>query len=439
MASPNTHNTDDLPYLTAAVPAIHAAIKRRYEDFRVEEIPAYDPCGTGDHCFFTIEKQGIATMRAVSDIARHLGVAPKNIGLAGLKDARAVAVQTLSLEHIDPHRIEQLAIPRIRILGVTRHGNKLKIGHLRGNRFVIRLREVPPERLDDIRSVCDLLIERGAANYFGKQRFGSRGDTWLLGKGVLHNDAQAVVDLMLGRPGPHDTGDVLKARRLYEAENYAAAARAWPFLFRDNARVCRAMAQSKGHHRRAFHAIDPRLKKFYVNAYQSHMFNRVLAERIDHLDQLQDGDLAYKHDSGSVFLVEDAAKEQPRAEAFEVSPTGPIFGYRMTAAQGEPGRLEQRILDAEKLRLEDFRSLKRMKIHGSRRPLRFRPESLALDTGDDEHGPFVELRFTLPPGCYATMILREICKDGLEEGLGEDDSHAPRGRSVSGERTQSKE
>jgi len=416
--TPNTTPITRLPYLTAESPPIRAVTKRSFEDFRVEEVPAYDPAGEGDHCFFTIEKRGIATMQAVNDIAHGLDVPTKNIGLAGLKDARAVATQTLSVEHVDPERIERLNIPRIRILRVARHGNKLKIGHLRGNRFIIRLREVDLGRIDDMRRVCDVLVRRGVPNYFGPQRFGSRGDTWQLGKGVLHNDAEAVVNLMLGRPGPSDTGAVLKARSLYAAGKFASAAKAWPNLFRDLARICRIMDRTGGKHRRAYHAIDARLKKFYVSAYQSHLFNQVLAGRVETLDQVRVGDLAYKHDVGAVFLVEDADQEQARAAAFAISPTGPIFGYKMTLPGGETGRCEENILQDEGISLEDFRLLRRMKVHGSRRSLRFRPEALELDNGDDAHGPFVELRFTLPAGCYATMVLREICKDGLEEGLG---------------------
>lgn len=406
-----------LPCLTAAVPAVHAAVKRRYEDFRVEEIPAYPPCGEGAHCFFTIEKRGIATQRAVGDIAHTLGIPSKNIGLAGLKDARAVAVQTLSIEHVDPEQIKRLDIPRIRVLSVSRHKNKLKIGHLRGNRFHIKLREVEAGRLDDLRSVCDVLVRRGVPNFFGRQRFGVRGDTWELGKGVLNNDARTVVDLMLGRPGPFDSGDVLEARRRYEAGRFSDAARAWPHLFRDNARVCRVMDRSNGNHRRAYHAIDARMMKFFVNAYQSRLFNHVLAQRVHQLDRVQVGDLAYKHDHGGVFRVVDAPSENNRADAFEISPTGPIFGRKMTRATGVTGELEQAVLDGEGVTLEAFGAVKRMKLHGSRRPLRFRPEGLDIESGSDEHGPFVALRLALPPGCYATMILREICKDRLEEGL----------------------
>src|SRR5262245_61431504 len=122
------------PYLTQDVPGLAAAIKRRYEDFQVDEIPAYEASGSGDHVYFRIEKAGLSTMRAVHDISRALGVPSREIGLAGLKDARAVTRQTFSLEHADPDRVAALSIPRIKILSVSRHSNKLRIGHLHGNR-----------------------------------------------------------------------------------------------------------------------------------------------------------------------------------------------------------------------------------------------------------------------------------------------------------------
>ncbi|HWL95269.1 MAG TPA: tRNA pseudouridine(13) synthase TruD [Phycisphaerae bacterium] len=419
VVAPATHS-NSLPYLTADVPGIAAAIKRHYEDFRVDEIPAYEPIGHGDHIYFTIEKRGLATMRAVNDIARALDIPPKNIGLAGLKDARSVSTQMFSIEHIDPNAIKALNIPRIKVLAVSRHTNKLKIGHLRGNRFQIRLREIDANRLDDIRVICDALVHRGVPNYFGRQRFGSRGDTWQIGRAVLQHDAKAAVDLILGLPGPFDTGEVLRARQLYEAGDYDAAAKAWPYGFRDNVRMCRELARTKGKHQRAYHAIDLRLKKFYVNAFQSYLFNLVLAERVQNIDRIETGDLAYKHENGAVFRVEDAAAEAPRAAAFEISATGPIFGYKMTEPTGVPARIETAVLEAEKVRPDDFRGLARMKIHGARRPLRFKPDGLAIDTGADEHGPFIELRFTLPSGCYATMILSEVCKQHLSEGLEEE-------------------
>lgn len=422
MNTPPPLPTASLPYLTADVPPIPAAIKRRYEDFEVEEIPAYQPCGVGDHIYFTIEKAGLATMRAVNDIARALDRNPRDIGVAGLKDARAVSRQMLSLEHIDPKTIAALSIPRIRILSTTRHGNKLKIGHLRGNRFRIKLREVEAGRLADVKAICDILARRGVPNYFGAQRFGLRGDTGLMGQAILKNDPVAVVDLMLGRPGPHDTGPVLEARKLYDAGDYNAAAKAWPYGFRDNVRACREMARTGGKHKRAFYAVDARMKSFFVSAYQSQLFNNVLARRLQQFDVILAGDLAMKHDNGAVFRVEDPATEMARAAAFEISPTGPIFGHRMTQPGGLMGEIERDVLAEEGLTPESFHDVRGMKLSGARRALRFAPKDLAIGEGSDEHGAYIELRFALESGCYATMLLREICKDKLEEGLDEGDA-----------------
>lgn len=412
---------DTLPYLTPDLAPVGGAVKQRYEDFVVTEVPLYPACGRGTHCYLTIEKRGLATIRAVHDIARALGVPSEHIGVAGLKDARGVTVQTLSVEHVDPERVRSLDIPRIRVLSVERHMNKLKIGHLAGNRFAIKLREVDTARLPDIRSVCRVLEARGVPNYFGRQRFGLRGDTALIGQSILKQDFRTAVDLILGRAGPHDHGEVLRARQLYDAGDFQGAAAAWPRGFRDNARACRAMARTQGKHKRAFHAIESRMRQFFMNAYQSHIFNRVLARRIEEIDQIRTGDIAWKHDNGATFLIDDADAESPRATAFEISPTGPIFGPRMNTPGGEPARMEQTILDDENVSVDDLKNLRGLRLQGTRRPLRFRPEDLESESGSDEHGPFIEFRFALPPGTYATVLLREICKDGLEECLTGDD------------------
>ena len=204
--------TSALPYLTEQLPSIPAAIKEREDDFVVEEIPAYGPSGEGDHVYFGIEKRGLPTMRAVREIASALGVRPDQIGCAGLKDARGVTRQTLSLEHAAPEKIAALVFPRIKILWVNRHRNKLRTGHLRGNRFAIKLREVDPARLGDVREALASLARHGVPNYFGPQRFGARGDTWEIGRALMRRDFAEAVALIGGRPRPEDNGDVLRAR-----------------------------------------------------------------------------------------------------------------------------------------------------------------------------------------------------------------------------------
>src|SRR3712207_5138236 len=137
-------NMDDL-YLTAEQPGIGGRLKVKPEDFIVEEIPLYLPSGEGQHLYAEIEKTGLSTYAAIKTIAQALNISPNAIGYAGLKDARAITRQTLSIEGATPEAINQLHLSNIKILKVNRHGNKLRVGHLAGNRFVIRVREVTPD------------------------------------------------------------------------------------------------------------------------------------------------------------------------------------------------------------------------------------------------------------------------------------------------------
>jgi tRNA pseudouridine13 synthase len=429
----------DWPYLTAT-PPIPIAYKRRWEDFSVEEVPAYAPSGEGDHTFFEIEKHGLATPRALGDIAHALGVRPGDIGAAGMKDARAIARQWLSIEHVPPERVLAMDLPRIRVLQAHRHRHKLRRGHLTANRFTIRLRppgHPPAERrtappapdaaaappaddpdawsaaaLPAIGTVLEVLQRRGVPNYYGEQRFGSRGDTWAVGRALARGDAAEAVALIAGRPGEFDTGDVRRARELFDAGCYDDAAAAWPSGFRQCVRLCRAMAR-RGDAARALPAVGKRMLRFYAGAYQSWLFNGVLARRIGAIDGLMAGDLAWKHDTEALFLVDDVEAEQPRADRFEISPTGPLVGRRTREPESAAAALERAVLEEAGLDRVELDSPAMRPLGGSRRPLRFPLRDVGVESGTDEEGVYIALGFALPPGAYATEVLREIGKGAL--------------------------
>lgn len=409
-----------MPYLTDAIPGIGGSIKNFVEDFVVEEVPLYEPADEGTHVFFGIEKSRLDTLKAIRAIADALGKRAFEIGMAGLKDARAVARQIFSVEHVDPQVVQNLALPDIKVLWVRRHRNKLKLGHLKGNRFAIKLREVEPGRKADAQAALDVLARRGVPNYFGPQRFGMRGDSWQIGRAIVKQDEKEAIDVLLGRPSEVDAPAAYRARQLYDAGQYYEAAKLWPYPCREERIACKAMVKNKGSHRRALQAVDRSVKRLYVSAFQSWLFNQILAERIraGALDQLWQGDLAYLHDRGAVFRVEDADAEQPRADRLEISPSGPLFGSRTTLAQGRAGEVETTTLAAQQVTAEDFRNIKGQKVRGARRPLRFPLQELEFDADKDEHGPFFELRFFLPSGCYATSLLRELTKTDVPGGEG---------------------
>ncbi len=178
----------------------------------------------------------------------------------------------------------------------------------------------------------------------------------------------------------------------------------WPPGLRDERRVLEALVRAGGDAQRAVRVIGNDLRRLAMSAYQSQLFNRLLAQRIDELGRLEPGDVAYIHANGAAFVVQDVAVEQPRADRFEISPSGPLFGPKCLLAEGAPGARERVVLDESGLTLDAFR-LPGIKMKGARRPYRVPLEEVRV-TWDDG----MVLQFRLPPGSYATEVLREVMK-----------------------------
>ncbi len=405
--------TDLLPYLVSDIAPIPGTVKAEYDDFFVEEIPAYEPCGKGDHVYITFEKKGLSTLQAIRDIADALNVKARDVGVAGLKDSRGTTRQTVSIEHADPKKAEALNIPRISIISVSKHGNKLRTGHLRGNCFRIKLRDTDLSRENDLQTVMQSLASVGTPNYYGPQRFGNRGDTWEIGRALIKNDFAAAAEIIAGRAGERDEGRVLEARKLFDEQKWKEAASAWPGGFRECVVVCNGMSRFNGNAERAVMALDKKILGFYISAFQSKLFNDVLALRLGDINKVEIGDAAWKHENGAVFLVEDAIAEAPRAAAFEISPTGPLFGKKMKLPSHRIWEIEKGVLESYDLSLDTLPSSGPFQCPGARRPLRFRPENHSVSIGKDETGEYFLLSFALPPGTFATAVLREICKETL--------------------------
>jgi tRNA pseudouridine13 synthase len=343
----------DLPYLTDSVPGIGGRIRSQPEDFIVDEHPLYEPCGQGEHVYVRVTKRGISTQQLVSRMASVLGIKAYRIGVAGRKDARAVTSQIMSLQGIGPELLNRLhtdaQLLSIEVLG--RHRNRLRTGHHAGNTFRLVVRGVHPSASESVPAVLGELQRRGLPNYFGPQRQGREGDNYELGAQLL-TDAQRRAKL----PRP---------KRLW-----------------------------------------------YLHAYQSYLFNEILARRIARLDLVLTGDWAMKHANGACFLVEDADREQPRAQAFEISPTGILFGSRAPWALHVPGQIERAVVTESGTTAEALtEAAKSCGFRGERRPLRVKLQ----DSNWDMQGENVMLSFRLPPGAYATNVLRELMKGGKSQ------------------------
>ncbi len=320
------------------------------EDFVVDEIPLYAPCGSGDHCYVRLRKRGMTTPDLVRVVARATRVRERDIGVAGLKDKHAVTTQWLSLP-IPPVAPADLQLPEsVEVVEVSRHTNKLRTGHQAGNRFTLRLVDMPPDGLRRALAIAELLRTRGLRNYFGSQRFGNAG------------------------------GNLSEAFAWLEGQ------------------------ATQGGSQRG----RPRFKeKLLASAVQSEVFNRYLRCRDElGLERPIAGEVVRLNGSAKLFVVDAPDKEEPRLAQRDIHLTGPLPGPKMREADGNAALLEAQAAGELGLSEEAWRVLARF-APGSRRDLLIWPDDLDVRSLGEAG---LELRFSLPSGGYATQVLREFTR-----------------------------
>jgi tRNA pseudouridine13 synthase len=337
----------ELPYLTVDLPGIGGALRTTREDFFVDEEPAYLPSGEGEHVFAKIEKRGLTTSMAVERIAKALNVKDRDIGVAGMKDRHAVTRQWISLPPpTQVGAVEALVLEDITILEVGKHGNKLRTGHVRSNRFQLRVRGCGEASVARASEILERLARPpGAPNWYGEQRFGRDGD---------------------------------------------------------NAARGRAIVMGEGFPR------DRKLARLLVSSLQSELFNQWLIARMaDGLySTVLAGDVLHKV-GGGMFTTEDPAVDGPRLTAGEVVLTGPMFGItmRQPAQASAAAEREDKILADAGLERAAFATVRAL-AEGTRRDATITvgaPHVIGIDDG-------IEVTFTLPGGTYATAVMREVMK-----------------------------
>jgi tRNA pseudouridine13 synthase len=337
--------------LTQALPGTGGLFKATPEDFFVEEQPAYLPSGEGTHTFLFIEKRGLNTEEALQRLCRALGVARDAAGAAGMKDRQAVTRQWVSLPGVDPEAAKAVSIEGVTVLQAARHGNKLRTGHLRGNRFRVTVRGLSCPMDDAIsraHAIIEALMATGLPNRFGAQRFGARGDNAARGR-----------ELIIAGEG---------ARRMPKGE-----------------------------------------RRLLISAFQSELFNQCLEARIADglLRTAIAGDMLKKRDTGGMFVCEDLADGQARLDAGTLDITGPMFGSRMIGPP--PGSAandrETAILTASGVTPAHFAKLGSL-AEGTRRPYTVPIEAPEITAEADA----LTLSFALPSGSYATVLIDEVMK-----------------------------
>ncbi|WP_373002467.1 tRNA pseudouridine(13) synthase TruD [Sulfurimonas sp.] len=342
--------------------------KQTPRDFVVEEIPLYEFSGEGEHLILFVRKKNLTTSELVGILARYLGIKNRDIGYAGLKDKHAMTKQYISIHKQHEDMLENFEHENVKIISKTYHNNKIRIGHLKGNRFFIKVKKVNPTSAVKIDEALKNITKFGMPNFFGYQRFGNDGDNHILGEKLAKGEARE---------------------------------------------------------------RNPRVKKLLINAYQSHLFNLWLSRRLEinrlvnnfepselesilnmpnneltklkaqkHPFKLIEGDVMEHYPYGKLFDFEESQEDLNRFNDRGISPTGLLCGKKVKVASGIARDIEKDFDDE-------------INADGARRYAWVFPE--------DIEGRFkpveaqYEMNFTLPKGSYATVLLEEIAKRKINE------------------------
>ncbi|MCF6245097.1 MAG: tRNA pseudouridine(13) synthase TruD [Sulfurovum sp.] len=327
-------------------------------DFTVEEIPLYEFTGEGEHLILQVRKKEMTTWEMLDAISNHVGIRRRDMGYAGLKDKHAMTIQYISIMAIHEEKLKTFTHEKIKILSQTRHNNKIRVGHLKGNRFKIRLKKVLGVQKDKLDSVLKWIKANGVPNYFGNQRFGTDGNNWEQGKQLLEGK--------------------MKMR-------------------------------------------DKKTKEFLMGSYQSYLFNNWLSKRMElnlllekfteaeteqvmklpagslkgtksqpNFFKLLEGDVMMHYPYGRLFNVVNLAEEAKRFEARDIAPAGLLAGKKAKCSESIAGLIEAPYAEE-------------MSLNGTRRYAWVQVTEVRKNYVEEK--AHYELSFVLPKGCYATNVL----------------------------------
>lgn len=340
---------------------IDVYFKQSKDDFVVTEIPLYEFTGEGEHLILKIRKKDLATWDMLKILSDYTGVKSRDIGYAGLKDKNAMTIQYISVHRQYEEVLDKFEHPQIKILEKTYHNNKIRIGHLKGNHFFIRLKRVQPLHKMKLEAALKEIATFGMPNYFGFQRFGLDGDNYKKGEALI--------------------AGTLKVR-------------------------------------------DRKLRQMYINAYQSYLFNSWLSKRIEiskimdnfKADEISDklglsvetikeiqkqkhpfkvlkGDVFSHYPYGKIFHIENLEEEAQKFYDRDRVPTGLLSGKKTKLAIDDALKFE-----------EEF--IKETKEDGSRRFAWIFPSEISSEYKEEK--AWFELNFELPKGSYATEFISEL-------------------------------
>lgn len=410
-----------LPYLTKT-PPLGGQLKRRIEDFVVEEIltdgtvcgieqlnqipPARIPCSVPenpnprkfDQLHVRMEKFNIETTFAIRNLTRGVGTSVKRVGYAGLKDKRALTCQRISIWQPDVERVRKFMMKGMAFHHAEWSDKRIELGDARGNKFRIVIRDIPLSAEDAEKRIREFATQlgNGIPNYYGEQRFGGhRQITHVVGRLLLEDKVEEAVMTYLTKDTEGEEEDARAARKnLLETQDFGRALKEYPDKFHFERAMLNHLNVKPGDFEGAFMQLPAQSRYLFTHAYQSHVFNEIVGERVKR---------------GMMYAMQGDVLENG-------VPTAPLPGTKTKFAEGLAGDIERGVMEREKITPKFFANIGigELSSWGARKPILLRVHEFRLESvGADEwyEGKSkASVGFWLDKGAYATTALRELMK-----------------------------
>ncbi len=419
---------------TRGVPGV---LKLDAGDFRVGEISAYPvPAVEGPFTILRLQSRDWEQHELAEAIARRLGLSRNALRWAGTKDRRAVSEKLVSYRGAPPP--PDFAISQVTVLEAYRARDGLTLGHHYGNSFDICIRGIDPDdarMLGGLRATAAELIPLGGVpNFFGLQRFGEvRPITHRVGQLLVRGDVESAVDqyLTFVEDGSDEVGD--RARESFaEHRDSKRALNEFPREYRFERAILERLAEGQSP-TRALGVLSRDLRRLFVHAYQSRLFNRWLSRRWRaglSFERPVIGDFVIRYAPDGTLRASTTAlvESDNLAECSELTErgraliAGPLLGFETPSLTGKGGQLFEDILREEGVSRDNFRLPRTPEIAspGSWRAIRLPTPPIGISAEGSPNAPAerteasrsLHLKFALPKGAYATVVLREFLKTG---------------------------
>ena len=379
-------------------------------------------------------KRNWDTFIATKNVAKSLGIDAKRVQFAGIKDARAITAQHITLENISPEEAAKIDIKDVKVTPIGYVREMLSLFYLLGNNFTITIRNIAvPESVAKDRveqSIQELTTLGGIPNYFGHQRFGTtRPITHFVGKALAQGQFEDAAMLFLAKPSPHEHPTSRQARQqLEDTHDFKWASENYPKQLRFERMMLNYLAANPTDYVGAFQRLPPKLLALFVQAHQSYLFNRFLSERLKHglpLNEAVVGDFVVGVERSGLpmtsmdKMVTEANLAQVNAsvKVGKLRVALPIFGMRQKLSSGVMGELERKVLASENIGDGPvlLNELSRVGGKGGLRTALTPVRAFRLLSASEN---MVQVNFMLLRGCYATILLREIMKPQNPESAG---------------------